>query len=353
MGRDQRENDMNVKLTRGIAAAAVSAAMMLGAAVPALAADATTLPNDNGDYYLNKTYDGVSDGTVSETLGFTVTNYKVTDAKNGVDAEHMPAVSIADVSATSGQDNKVKLTLPTYTCAGYYYYKVTEKAGATAGVSYNTNTYYLKVTVSYDKGGVAKVDSVSLWNADPTDTKTTDDHKVAGFENIYKSGTLEVKKVIAGNLAQDDETFTIKVTFTSTKPVGSVVSYKIGTETKTIAADAWTKSEDGTYTANASITVKGGSTVDFSNLPDGVTYSVDETDSGDGYTASYDNNKAGTLKANETKGDADATTTVTNTKESKVDTGILLNNAPYIAIIGGAAVVAIYVVNKRRHSDMD
>lgn len=344
---------MNAKLTRGLAAAAISAAMMLGAAAPALAADATTLPNDNGDYYLNKTYDGVSDGTVSETLGFTVTNYKVTDAKNGVDAEHMPAVSIADVSATSGQDNKVKLTLPTYTCAGYYYYKVTEKAGATAGVSYNTNTYYLKVTVSYDRDGVAKVDSVSLWDADPTDAATKEDHKVTGFKNTYKSGTLEVKKVIAGNLAQDDETFTIKVTFTSTKPVGSVVSYKIGTETKTIAADAWTKSEDGTYTANASITVKGGSTVDFSNLPDGVTYSVDETNSGDGYTASYDNNKAGTLKANETKDDADATTTVTNTKESKVDTGILLNNAPYIAIIGGAAVVAIYVVNKRRHSDMD
>lgn len=344
---------MNAKLTRGLAAAAISAAMMLGAAAPALAEDAkNTLPNDGG-YYLTKTYDGASDGTVSETLGFNVEKYKVTDAKTDVTAENMPIVSIEDVTATSGDANKVKLTLPTYSSAGYYYYKVTEKSGNTAGVTYNNGTYYLKVTVSYDRDGVAKVDSVSLWDADPTDAATKEDHKVTGFENTYKSGTLEVKKVIAGNLAQDDETFTIKVTFTSTKPVGSVVSYKIGTETKTIAADAWTKSEDGTYTANASITVKGGSTVDFSNLPDGVTYSVDETDSGDGYTASYDNNKAGTLKANETKGDADATTTVTNTKESKVDTGILLNNAPYIAIIGGAAVVAIYVVNKRRHSDMD
>lgn len=48
-----------------------------------------------------------------------------------------------------------------------------------------------------------------------------------------------------------------------------------------------------------------------------------------------------------------ATVTVTNTKNGTVDTGVLLNNAPYIAIIGGAAVVAIYAVNKRRHSDMD
>lgn len=337
---------MNVKLTKGLAAAAVSAAMMLGAAVPALA---VTLPNDNG-YYLNKTYNGVSDGTVSETLKFNVANYKVTDAKSGVTAENMPSVGIDDVSATSGQDNKVKLTLPTYESAGYYYYKVTEKAGTTAGVSYNTDTYYLKVTVSYDNGA-AKVDSVSLWDADPTVTTTTADHKVVGFANTYKSGTLEVSKVISGNLAQDDEEFTIKVTFTSARPVGSVVSYKVGTETKNIAADAWTES-DGTYTVSADITVKGGSTVDFSNLPDGVTYSVEETNPGDGYTASYEN-KSGTLNANEKAGDADATATVTNTKESKVDTGVLLNNAPYIAIIGGAAVVAIYVVNKRRHSDMD
>ena len=342
---------MNVKLTRGIAAAAVSAAMMLGAAVPALAADAPkTLPNDNGDYYLTKTYDGVSDGTVSETLGFTVTNYQVTDAKNGVDAEHMPPVSIADVSAKSGQDNKVKLTLPTYTSAGYYYYKVTEKTGTTAGVTYNTNTYYLKVTVSYENGA-AKVDSVSLWDADPTVNTPNDDHKVAGFKNTYKSGTLEVKKYIAGNLAQDDEEFTIRVTFTSEKPVGSVVSYKVGTETKTIAGP-WTKSDDGTYTASADITVKGGSTVDFSNVPDGVKYAVDETDSGDGYTPTYEG-KNGTLTADEKTGNADATATVTNTKESKVDAGVLLNNAPYIAILGGAAVVTIYLVNKRRHSDMD
>lgn len=342
---------MNAKLTKGLAAAAISAAMMLGAAAPALAEETkNTLPYEDG-YYLTKTYNGVSDGTVSETLGFTVENYMVTDAKSGVDVTNMPTVSIANVDATSGQDNMVKLTLNEYKSAGYYYYKVTETSGKTAGVTYNTKPYYLKVTVSYDDHGAAKVDSVSLWDADPTVENTTA-KKVKGFANTYKSGTLAVKKVIAGNLAQDDEEFTIKVTFTSTKPVGSVVSYKVGTEDKQITTDAWTKPEDGTYTASADITVKGGSTVDFSNLPDGVKYSVEETNSGDGYTPTYEG-KSGTLTANDTKGDEDATAKVTNTKESKTDMGVLLNNAPYIAIIGGAAVVAIYVVNKRRHSDMD
>lgn len=342
---------MNAKLTKGLAAAAISAAMMLGAAAPALAEDVVkTLPNDNG-YYLTKTYDGASDGTVTETLGFDVENYKVTDAKTNT---VIPPVSITDVSATSGQDNRVKLTLPTYTSAGYYYYTVKEKSGTTKGVDYNTNTYYLKVTVSYDKTGAAKVVSVSLWDADPT-VKPTTAEKVAGFANTYKSGTLAVEKVIAGNLAQDDETFEIKVTFTSDKPVRSDVSYTDLKGGHTIKAGTWNRSEDGkTYTASADIFVNGGSksTVDFSNLPDGVTYSVEETNSGNNYQASY-KNESGTLTADNTPHNVDATATVTNTKDSTPDTGVLLNNAPYIAIIGGAAVVAIYVVNKRRHSDMD
>jgi pilin isopeptide linkage protein len=349
---------MNAKLTKGLAAAAISAAMMLGAAAPALAEDVKTLPNNDGGYYLTKTYEGVHDSTVTENLSFAVTNYKFTDTNDQVTAENMPTASITDVKdATSGAPINLKLNLQKYASAGYYYYKVKENAGNTAGVTYDDHEYYLKVTVSYVKdsdGNIdyhnTKIDSVSLWDVDPTDptvdiTKT--DHKVAGFKNTYNSGTLAVKKEIAGNLAQGSDKFKIHVTFTSTKPVGSVVSYTVDGETNSIKA--WTES-DGTYTASADITVKGGSTVDFSNLPEGVKYSVDETDHGD-YTPSYDNNKSGAMKA--TDAVEDVTTTVTNTKESKVDMGVLLNNAPYIAIIGGAAVVAIYVVNKRRHSDMD
>lgn len=357
---------MNAKLTKGLAAAAISAAMMLGAAAPALAADTTnTLPNDNG-YYLTKTYKGVHDGNVTEKIGFSVTPYMVKEAKDGTDISKLP-VTISDVdNATSGTDNKAYLKLPNYSSAGYYYYKVTESHGKTAGVKYDDKTYFLKVTVSYEEdeaGNVnynaTKVDSVSLWDTDPTVDGTETSHKVKGFNNTYNSGTLAVKKDIAGNLAQDDETFEITVTFTSDVPVGSDVSYKDVKGDHTIPARDW-KLEDGKYTFSASIFVRGGWTVKFSNLPDGVSYSVNETNSGDGYTASYANdngalkaNQKVDFKANNQEGDVDATTTVTNTKESKTDMGVILNNAPYIAIIGGAAVVAIYVVNKRRHSDMD
>ena len=143
------------------------------------------------------------------------------------------------------------------------------------------------------------------------------------------------------------------VTFTSKKPVDSEVRYTDLEGDKHILPTEW-NNEGGTYKATARISVKGGSTVDFKNVPDGVSYSVEEEAPGNGYEApKYDKNKNGSLKADKDTSKADVITTVTNTKKSEVDTGVLLNNAPYIAILGGAAVVTIYVVNKRRHSDMD
>lgn len=360
---------MNAKLTKGLAAAAISAAMMLGAAAPALAVESSNAlqKTSEGNYFFTKTYGGVSDGTVSEKVKFDVTPYKVTDAKI-TETSKMPQVSINETQAESGKSNQVLLNLPDSnkdglpdfdnTGAGYYYYTVKENdSNNAAGVTYDPNTYYLKVTVGYKKNDQGAIDytktevvSVSLWDKDPS-IENSGAEKVAGFNNTYKSGTLVVKKVLDGNLTQDTDEFTINVTFKSEKPVDSEVKYTDFTGEHTVAG--WTKVGD-TYQATASITVKGGWTVNFKNVPDGVSYSVEEDTPGNDYeTPKYDDNKSGTLKANDTKNDADATTTVTNTKKSKTDMGVILNNAPYIAIIGGAAVVAIYVVNKRRHSDMD
>ena len=282
----------------------------------------------------------------------------------------MPQVSINETQVESGKSNQVLLILPDSnkdglpdfdnTGAGYYYYEVKEdESNNAAGVKYDTHTYYLKVTVGYTKNDQGATDytktevvSVSLWDKDPS-TENSGANKVAGFENTYESGTLEVKKVLDGNLTQDTDKFTINVTFTSKKPVDSEVRYTDLEGDKHILPTEW-NNEGGTYKATARISVKGGSTVDFKNVPDGVSYSVEEEAPGNGYEApKYDKNKNGSLKADKDTSKADVITTVTNTKKSEVDTGVLLNNAPYIAILGGAAVVTIYVVNKRRHSDMD
>jgi hypothetical protein len=353
---------MNAKLTKGLAAAAISAAMMLGAAAPALAVESSNAlkQTPEGKYYLTKSYTGVSDGKVSENVKFDVTAYKVTDAKITA-ASDMPQVSINETQVESGKSNQVLLNLPDFntTGAGYYYYEVKEdESNNAAGVKYDTHTYYLKVTVGYTKNDQGAIDytktevvSVSLWDKDPS-TENSGAKKVAGFENTYESGTLEVKKVLDGNLTQDTDKFTINVTFTSDKPVDSDVKYTDLDGEHTINA-GWAKEGD-TYKATAKISVKGGSTVDFKNVPDGVSYSVEEEAPGNGYEApKYDENKNGSLTADKDTSKADVITTVTNTKKSEVDTGVLLNNAPYIAILGGAAVVTIYVVNKRRHSDMD
>lgn len=361
---------MNAKLTKGLAAAAISAAMMLGAAAPALAVESSNAlqKTSEGNYFFTKTYGGASDGTVSEKVKFDVTPYKVTDAKI-TETSKMPQVSINETQAESGKSNQVLLNLPDSnkdglpdfdnTGAGYYYYTVKENdSNNAAGVTYDPNTYYLKVTVGYKKNDQGAIDyaktevvSVSLWDKDPS-IENSGAEKVAGFENTYESGTLEVKKVLDGNLTQDTDKFTINVTFTSDKPVDSDVKYTDLDGEHTIDA-GWAKEGD-TYKATAKISVKGGSIVDFKNVPDGVSYSVEEEAPGNGYEApKYDENKNGSLTADKDTSKADVITTVTNTKKSEVDTGVLLNNAPYIAILGGAAVVTIYVVNKRRHSDMD
>ena len=91
-----------------------------------------------------------------------------------------------------------------------------------------------------------------------------------------------------------------------------------------------------------------------------MTYVVDEMNGRDAvedgkkngnYEVKYDDHKAGTIDKEHVDGEAVVSTTVTNTfGETNVDTGVILDNAPYIAlmmvVVAGAAVM---IIKKRRH----
>ena len=324
---------MNVKLTRGIAAAAVSAAMMLGAAVPALA-ETTATYTDQGKVNITKSYELEGQG-VSPEETFTVTqdgNGTVTDS----DATVAPALeNISKVTfekGAAGSDKKTQdfvVTLPTYDKVGIYTYNLKEAAGDTAGVTYRTDDIKLVVTV-IEQNGLVRVAAVHCENEGGKKTSSFADNK-------YSAGELDVKKTVEGNLGDKSKKFKFTVKFNA--PTGKKWDRDI---TVVGASDInW----DGD---TATFTLSDGHTAQFQNVPAGVTYTVDEADySSQGYSTKGEVTTATEMTTN------GATVTVTNTKEGKVDTGVLLNNAPYIAILGGAAVVAIYVVNKRRHSDMD
>jgi len=102
-------------------------------------------------------------------------------------------------------------------------------------------------------------------------------------------------------------------------------------------------------TETVDITVKHGETVKFTNIPAGVSYTVVEND----YTEGDKNNSLeGYDEAEYAFSDAEKkiaaddkdTVGITNNKETTVDTGISLDNAPYmilmaLVVIAGAALI--------------
>ena len=343
---------MNAKLTKGLAAAAISAAMMLGAAAPALAV--TTKNNANFDVQYNLTGEGSS---LAEDLTFTSTCTNVTDAANGVTKDNAPNITIENVNFAEGalnSNNKkanadATIALPDYTSVGKYYYDVEVGHNThNAGVTYVDETLHVEVLV---ENGANKGDFVAKVVYVKSDKKNTDKGKITdkdgdGISFDFKTGDLSVSKKVTGNLGDKSKYFDFTVTFTNPADVTYAASYTIdgGSEgSKNPTSVTLEAGKDTTVTIHA----KDGDTVNFQDLPAGVTYKVTEAKA-DGYTTTESNTPDYEITGN----DKDVAE-FTNNKQSEVDTGVLLNNAPYIAILGGAAVVAIYVVNKRRHSDMD
>lgn len=339
---------MNVKLTRGLAAAAVSAAMMLGTAVPALAA--TTATNANFDVQYNLTGEGSS---LAEVLTFTPTCTSVTDAAAGVTKETAPNLKIDNVNFAAGALNKdtkkanadaVIVVPDTYTSVGKYFYDV--KVGhmtTNAGVTYDDETLKVEVVVENgDKPGdfVAKVAYVKSGEK----KITGEDGKGINFD--FKTGDFSVSKKVTGNLGDKSKYFDFTVTFSNPANETYATSYTINGGSEDSKNPTSVTLEAGKDTV-VTIHAKDGDTVNFQDLPAGVTYTVTEAEA-DGYTKKETKTPDGTI-AGADKDEAE----FNNDKTSEIDTGVLLNNAPYIAILGGAAVVTIYLVNKRRHSDMD
>lgn len=335
---------MNAKLTKGLAAAAISAAMMLGAAAPALAT--TYGEGDQPDVYLDKSYTATGDGATAPSEAFKLTDLTATN--DAAKSLALPTVNTpGEISATT--QKYFVITLPDYDKVGEYTYTFSEKVPTkkTAGVTYDSETYQLRVTVVNE---VTKDDSgheiptgnlVRKVAVRKSDDKTIDpETKVKEIKNTYKANTLTVGKKVEGILGDTSKEFTLTVTFDAPKDTAWTNAIDA---TPNDAQKASVTDNGNTYT----VKVKDGGKVTFKNVPDNAEYTVTEVEAGqDNYTTTGEVKKAEVLDKNET-------VTVTNSKGGSVDTGVLLNNAPYIAIIGGAAVVAIYVVNKRRHSDMD
>ena len=325
--------------------------MVLGMGATVMAADGDQQPTDAGSVTITKIYKAPNGGvSPAETFSFsTLSCIEVKDAAEGVSIADAPIPTIEPVSYTKGEattdgsgtgTKTAEITLPAvsaFPSVGVYTYKFNEKAGTTAGVTYKTEDLFLVVTVIQGSDGKLRVAAVHCEGSHNKGTKGVAP-KTDTFENVYESGTLAVTKTVTGNMGDQSKYFDVTVTFTaaSGEAINSTITYTGGQYEQAVTVENNT----------ATIQVKHGDTVTFANVPEGVTWTVAETDyTGDGYNAATYSKETDTIAA----GDAD-TCTITNKKEQTIDTGINMDSLPYFVIIGIVAAVAVVFFMKRRAS---
>lgn len=326
-------------------------ALVLSFGVTAMAAEPVTTSKATTYEALIKTYNvvGGNDATLypAETLTFTST-----PAVGNPDTTNL---TVNDLEVTGNTKQKLVINVPAYSKVGVYHYTITENAGNTQGVTYTTDAVNVSVLVQYDYtdedgDGYGLKATIGVTN---TAGEGEGELKHDTFTNTYSLGALTISKEVTGKLASQTQKFDIDVTFTSDKPVLSTITCGDG---QTITPENWTLAES-VYTAKVTVKLAHGDYVTFSDIPAGVTYTVTEQDKHTapdangsnpktGYAVTYEN-QTGTIAA---EGAAQAK--VTNTKDTNINTGVVLDSLPYILLIAVAVVgVVLFTARKRRNRE--
>ena len=315
---------------------------------------------------LAKIYKLLNAGTTSpaETFNFTIQNYAVSNSyytdKDDIPSFNPSGYSIPFIKGEAksgettvnnvtfvGDKNTIDISLPVYDKVGVYTYIITETAGKTAGVTYDVNPLFLKVTVT--QGDNSLVRTVALHYGTINNQIKTDT-----FENTYSAGNLVIKKNVTGNMGQREKYFAVDVTLKApaNKDVTSEISVGGFTDTRNPSSITFMGS-DGKYVSevNKTIYIKHDEEITLSNIPYGVTYTVVEKAVGDGYLAPKYKINDGEATTNSVEDSIDAASTkveIINNKTMGVDTGILVDNLPYIIILAGVVVgIGVFFIKKR------
>lgn len=301
-------------------------------------------------------------GLFTDKLSFKIEAYKSFNRETGKTA--VPAfdpdtyeIIVGGTLPEGVTDSEVTVTLPEFTAddngVGDYWYKITEIAGVTAGVTYDAPELYLHLVVVHRGSGVGILQA-QIHTTAPNDDGTYEnkaDDKTNELVNKYSAGSLTVTKKVTGNMGDKKKEFKITVEFTA--PEGKTVTGDITYGNSKI---------EGGWTGNKSVEIvlTDGDKVEFTNIPDGVAYTVTEDDyTGDGYdapeyefdNASEDGDAVADGSAAGTISDSADKVTVTNNKDAIIDVGVIVENAPFIIILciaASAAVLAAVAARKRR-----
>ena len=325
------------KLLAGV----LSISLAMGVSVmPAFAASGETYA-DMDSVVIKKNYELANEGTFSpaETFSFDIEADNVTDASGDITPENMPMPTIGTVSYLRGEagsttkTKEIKIDLPEYDSVGVYTYIIHEVAGHSAGVTYYGDAILLRVTVIEQDG---KLRIAAVHTEDP---ESTGEGKRDDFDNLYSAGELEVHKDVEGIMGNKDKYFEFRVQLTGEEGKTYQDSYAI-TGGSYDANPTSIEIRPG-ETTEATFYLKDDDTIHIENLPYGVGYKVSETP-----VADYVTTETGT------EGEVDEAVeraSFTNTKGGTVDAGVVLDSAPYLFTLTGAAGVGLLLTLRRRH----
>ena len=254
---------------------------------------------------------------------------------------------------------------------GVYTYEISENSIADTELKdYTVDETHYTVYVTVKNNGSGKaIDSVKVRE---TGTESNKSNQILFNNSLHedKENALSVKKEVTGKYGDKTEAFAFTGTITLPHSTKSTSYY--GTKYK---ADGTQYPEDeGTVEIGAngavSFSLKDGEYVNFGKLPVGTHYSFQETKAGtDGYTTTIvgaDNNVANSttkeylasgMVTNEMVEKSDSAElepsvdniVFKNDKDGNIDTGVIVNNMPYIALLGasGAGLVVLAASKKR------
>lgn len=308
----------------------------------------TTTYTDATTVTLKKKYTATNAGTKNPAEIFTFENLictSVTDAAEGVNTANAPMPTLASVSFAAGEASATKdiiIELPEYSSVGIYTYTFNEVPGTSAGVTYNTDTITLRVTV-IEQDGKVRVAAIHT----EAGANGKGDAKKDTFENVYSAGSLAVSKEVTGNMGDKDKEFKVTVEFNAPegKSVKEAISYIEDGNAKTIDTSAWANGK-----TSVEISLKDAETITFTNIPYEVTYTVVEEDY-TGNNGGYEPAKYTFTDEGGDKGKIDSaseTVKITNEKTTEVDMGVTLDSLPYILMLVVVCGAMFMLFTKKR-----
>lgn len=351
-------------------AGVVAAAMMLTVGATAVLATNTTdsmiVADNNGvaNFTLTKKL-MVVEGTAPQkmTFNFTVSAHDADAAKGakagtlGKDFTTQPSVTLEKTgddqftaSTTAYSQNfsidLVKLLGDNYNKVGKYTYTISEDETKIPGITKDAHEYEMIVSVVNKQkenldGNTGYGYYVAMYNSEGTKVP-------AEFSNTYNSYSLKVEKTVKGDFGDLNQEFTFVITLDKANGMNNNYANATVTSTNTDNNDgAWTWTADGQ--AQKTVTLKHGQAAIISNLPVGVTYTVTEKDAdaeGWVYTTTGEVETATAINAEKNE------VTIINDHKGVPDMGVILDNAPYIALLAIVAIGGVaLMLNKRRRDE--